>query len=71
MRKPDFSAGSWRKVECRMRLLPLLAVAVLSAFPVAAQEMPAQTPQSREQVEKFVSRWQEHFKGAGDRKSVV
>jgi acetyl esterase/lipase len=48
-----------------MRLLPLLAVAVLSAFPVAAQEMPAQTPQSREQVEKFVSRWQEHFKGAG------
>lgn len=69
MRKPFFSAGDRRKSECRIRLLSVFAAAVLSAFPLAAQEavtqqMPAQTAASREQVEKFVSQWKEHFKGA-------
>ncbi|WP_245508227.1 MULTISPECIES: alpha/beta hydrolase [unclassified Rhizobium] len=39
---------------------------VLSAFPleISAQEMPAQSPTSQEQVEKLLSRWKEHFKNA-------
>jgi epsilon-lactone hydrolase len=69
MRKPVFSAGNWWKVECRRTMLSAFTAAVLIAFPVAAQEkstrdMPAQTPASHEQVEKLVSRLQEHFKGA-------
>ena len=66
MRKPIFSAGSQWKVECRIGLLSALAAVVLSAFPleISAQEMPAQTPASQEQVEKLLSRWKEHFKGA-------
>lgn len=68
MGKPVFSAGNWRKADCRRTLLSAFA-AVLFAFPVVAQqkstqEMPAQTPASRQQVEKLLSRWQEHFKKA-------
>lgn len=66
MRKPFFSAGSRRKMECRQGLLSVLAAMMLCAFPleISAQEMPAQTPASKEQVEKLLSHWKEHFKGA-------
>ncbi len=64
MRKPIFSANSRWKVECRIALLSALAVVVLSALPLGAEEMPAQTPASQEQVEKLLSHRKDHFKGA-------
>ncbi len=78
MRKPVYSAGNEWKVECRHALLAVFSAAVLFAFPTAAQEkpardMPAQTPASHEQVEKLLSRWQEHFKdtaGLRDRRAA-
>ena len=64
MRKPIFSANSRWKVECRTGLLSALAAVVLSALPLGAEEMPAQTPASQEQVEKLLSHRKDHFKGA-------
>jgi acetyl esterase/lipase len=64
MRKPIFSADSRWKVECRTGLLSALAAVVLSALPLGAEEMPAQTPASQEQVEKLLSHRKDHFKGA-------
>ncbi len=63
MTKPVFSAGNRWNAGCCKRLLSALVAVFISALPLAAEEIPAQTPASKEQVEKLLSRRAEHFKG--------
>jgi epsilon-lactone hydrolase len=62
MKKPVFSVGDRWKAQCRKGLLSALAAVVLSAAPLAAEEMPEQSPTSKDQVEKLLSHRAEHFK---------